>query len=155
MISYGNPLRIINNNPMRSGGINKPSTLYLAPIRGMTDQIYRNAFVRHFQVQTWMLGRGLLANPLLAEELHQGISLTPDQKRFRLQIFHDDLLEGYRGRLSGPTHQLQHLRGHWEYLQHAVPNGDKLMRKIRKAKTVADYHRQVDMVFRNPWADLP
>ena len=106
-------------------------------------------------VQGWMLGRGLLANPFLAQEIRLGVTHTPDQKRARLKAFHDSLLQGYTQRLSGPTHQLQRLCSHWAYLQHSVPNGDRLLKNIKKTKTVSDYQRQVDSFLREPWECLP
>jgi tRNA-dihydrouridine synthase B len=102
-------------------------------------------------IQGWMLGRGLLANPFLAQEIRQGISLTSDQKRTRLKAFHDSLLEEYSQRLSGPTHQLQRLCSHWEYLQHSVPNGDRLSRRIKKTKTLAQYRLEMESFFEEDW----
>ena len=129
---------------MNPGGMDNSSTLYLAPIRGITDQIYRNALVHHFR------GMDQAVAPFVATQ--KGNQVRPTHLA-ECHPEHNDLLDGYRQRLSGPTHQLQHLRAHWEYLQHAVPNGDKLLRKIRKAETVSDYSRLVESVFRNPWAD--
>lgn len=106
------------------------------------------------RIQGWMLGRGLLANPFLAQEIRQGVTLTPDQKRTRLKAFHDSLLQGYTQRLSGPTHQLQRLCSHWEYLQHSVPNGGGLLRKIKKTKTLAQYRLLVESFFEENWEYL-
>ncbi len=106
------------------------------------------------EIQAWMLGRGLLANPFLPEEIRQDIALTANRKRARLKAFRDDLLEGYTRRLSGPTHQLQRLCSQWEYLQHSVPNGHRLLRKLKKARTLSSYHRLVDSLFSEPWEDL-
>jgi tRNA-dihydrouridine synthase B len=98
-------------------------------------------------IQGWMLGRGLLANPFLPEEIRQTTALTTDRKRARLKAFHDSLLKGYIQRLSGPTHQLQRLCSLWEYLQHSVPNGNRLLRKIKKMSTLSNYHLLVESWF--------
>ena len=98
-------------------------------------------------VTAWMLGRGLLSNPWLLEEIQQGVSYTLPDKMARLRGFHTALLAGYSERLSGDTHQIQRLASHWEYLHTGLPFGVKLYNKARKAHTMADYQTVIGRAF--------
>jgi len=98
-------------------------------------------------VTAWMLGRGLLANPCLLEEIRQGTACSPGDRTKRIRAFHTALFEGYSKRLSGPTHQIQRLVSHWEYLHTSLPFGITLLTKIKKAHTLAEYHTAIGRGF--------
>ncbi len=96
-----------------------------------------------------MLGRGLLANPCLAEEIHRGAPYPLVDKIQRIRSLHTALLDGYTQRLSGETHQIQKLASHWEYLHTSLPFGAKLYDKARKAHTMAEYQTIIGRAFGN------
>ncbi|MCP4454360.1 MAG: tRNA-dihydrouridine synthase family protein [Planctomycetes bacterium] len=98
-------------------------------------------------VTTWMLGRGLLANPCLAEEIHQGAPTPLVDKTRRIRTLHTALLDAYTRRLSGATHQIQKLASHWKYLHTGLPFGVKLYDKARKAHTMAEYQTIIGRAF--------
>src|SRR5690606_1418780 len=56
------------------------------------------------QVKTWMIGRGLIGNPFLAEEIKSDIKKTRHEKVQIIREFHDHLFEEYSKILSGPAH---------------------------------------------------
>jgi tRNA-dihydrouridine synthase B len=99
------------------------------------------------QVTGWMLGRGLLARPWLLEEIQQGVTYSQSDTITRIRAFHAALFEGYSQRLSGPTHQIQRMASHWEYLHTSLPFGVTLFNKIRKARTLAEYHTAIGRGF--------
>lgn len=107
-----------------------------------------HALKRRFpDVTTWMLGRGLLANPCLAEEIKQGHPSHSVEKTARIRTLHAALFDGYRQRLSGPTHQIQRMVCHWEYLHRSLPFGQTLYQKVRKARTLAQYQTIIGRAF--------
>ncbi|MCF7974263.1 MAG: tRNA-dihydrouridine synthase family protein [Phycisphaerae bacterium] len=122
-----------------------PPVIYNGDIT--TLEAYHTLKQRFPQVTTWMLGRGLLANPCLIEEIQQGDPLPLSDKITRIRAFHAALLEGYSQRLSGPAHQIQRMVSHWEYLRVGLPFGEKLFHKVRKARTLADYHTAIGQTF--------
>ncbi len=99
------------------------------------------------KVTTWMLGRGLLANPCLAEEIQQGTPTPLADKITRIRALHTALLEAYVQRLSGETHQIQKLASHWEYLHTNLPFGARLYSKVRKARSMAAYQTIIGRAF--------
>ena len=72
-----------------------------------------------------MIGRGLIANPNLANEI-SGISESLSKEKF--MAFHDELKDALTQRLEGEQQTLSHLLPYWEYLlpdisaKHAKPS---------------------------------
>ncbi len=93
----------------------------------------------------WMIGRGLLINPLLPAEI-KGISYSADERTSRLQHFHDDLYVALKERLSGPGHLLGRMKQVWIYFIHAFPGKEKLLKKITRAASEKSYQKAVDSV---------
>ncbi|SDP66764.1 tRNA-dihydrouridine synthase family protein [Desulforhopalus singaporensis] len=97
----------------------------------------------------WMLGRGVLANPMLAEELTGVKATVESDKIFRLMQFHQELFQKYRQLLSGPGHLLGRMKLIWSYLILSFPGQQKQLKKIQKCNTIAHYLQIVDDIFRN------
>lgn len=90
-------------------------------------------------IDRWMIGRGALANPFLAEEI-KGLPSAPHQQRLtRLAAFHQELFSAYQQRLSGPSHILGRLKQLWNYLLGYFPEQEKLGKKLLKSTTLAGY----------------
>lgn len=95
------------------------------------------------EVDSWMLGRGVLMNPFLAREIKDGVVIADDEKIRTIRLFHDQLYQDYTNRLSGGSHILDKMKGHWFYLYHALNNGKKLYKKITKVKGIENYQEIV------------
>jgi tRNA-dihydrouridine synthase len=92
-------------------------------------------------VSGWMLGRGLIADPFLAEMIH-GKARSIGDRQARFTHFHDDLLDGYCRRLAGPGHVLDRMKGFWRYFAAERPDGPQILKRIRKTESLSRY-RQV------------
>ena len=90
----------------------------------------------------WMLGRGLIANPFLAEMIQSGVRRVVRPKE-RFAPFHDDLMEGYRSRFSGPAHVLDRMKGFWRYFASGFSNGAKILKQVRKTSDLISYQQVV------------
>ena len=109
--------------------------------------VYTSLKQRFPELNRWMLGRGALGNPLIAEEI-KGICTDGGlEKRVRLRNFHDELLSRYEVRLSGPSHILGRLKQLWAQMISSFPGQEKLLKKILKSKTIEEYRKVVDQVF--------
>lgn len=97
-------------------------------------------------IDRWMIGRGLLINPFLPAEI-KGIRLSRDERREKLQRFHDDLYDGLKERLSGPGHLLGRMKQVWIYYIHAFPGKEKQLKKITRAASEKSFLTAVDSVF--------
>ncbi|MCF8113100.1 MAG: tRNA-dihydrouridine synthase family protein [Desulfotignum sp.] len=97
-------------------------------------------------INRFMIGRGLLANPFLPEEI-KGISPDPDQRLTRLKNFHDDLVTAYAGQFSGPGHLTGRMKGFWHYLGISFKNHSKPLKKIFRSQSFTAYSDNVARFF--------
>ncbi len=88
-----------------------------------------------------MLGRGVIANPGLAEWMETGKNPL-DEKRFR--DFHEDLLNGYREVMPGDRNTLFKMKELWTYMLTLFPDSEKEAKKIRKAGSMEAYLAAVE-----------
>ncbi|MBQ8813656.1 MAG: tRNA-dihydrouridine synthase family protein [Lachnospiraceae bacterium] len=86
-----------------------------------------------------MLGRGLIGNPGLAGELKGKAPMT----RSQLEGFLDELFVGYRNIIPEDKNILFRLLEVWTYLARSFPEGDKVLKRIRKSKSLAEYRSVV------------
>lgn len=92
-----------------------------------------------------MLGRGILQNPGLVDEIRS-------QRRldfFVLQQFHDEILEGYQGAFSGDKPVLYKMRELWAYMLPLFSQGAGYKKKICKAERIRDYQVAVEALFQS------
>ncbi|SMO76393.1 tRNA-U20a,U20b-dihydrouridine synthase [Saccharicrinis carchari] len=85
-------------------------------------------------VAAWMIGRGLLANPCM---------LRPEQEwRNTMSHLHDLFLNNLR-EFGYSEHQiLNHLKCFWEYPAQHLEGGRRLLRKIKKVGSRAEYEER-------------
>lgn len=118
--------------------------VYNGDIRDRED--FRSLSGRFQKVDAWMIGRGALINPFLpvllqSEEVH-----IPDKQK-KLKRFHDVLLAGYKRYMSGPSHILDKMKGHWYYLAQAFQDQDHIFKKIKKMKSLEKFESIAAAVF--------
>ena len=94
------------------------------------------------RITRWMIGRGVLRNPLLCESIKLGRELPPDLPR--VMAFHNEYLDAVCAELSGDRPVLGRMKELWFYLHHAFPRGAKLLRAIQLCATVVDYRRMFE-----------
>lgn len=90
-------------------------------------------------VSRWMIGRGLIANPLLVHEIRAKNKATPHDVRAAINQLHDQLLYQNSIRLSGESHLMHKVKPYWEYFTLSLPDDEKGLKKIRKASNLSDY----------------
>lgn len=89
-------------------------------------------------IHRFMIGRGILANPFLPEEI-RGISSDPDQRLIRLREFHDDLVAAYASRFSGPCHLTGRMKGFWHYLGPSFKHHKTPLKRIFRSPCLEAY----------------
>ena len=104
-------------------------------------------------IDTVMIGRGILQNPGLLQELKaastESVALPSCEERLAvLKEFHTSLLTGYQEIMSGDTNTLYKMKDLWTFLSHSFESPDKYVKKIRKATDASDYKLAVNALFR-------
>jgi tRNA-dihydrouridine synthase len=109
----------------------------------ITDKTSFSRVTRRFpDIRRFMIGRGLLANPFLPEEI-KGKRSDPDLHLSRLRRFHDDLMAAYEDRFSGPGHLIGRMKGFWHYLGPSFTDHHKPLKKILRSSSLEAYSGHV------------
>lgn len=137
---------------------------------------YRRLKAEFQTVDRIMLGRGMLKNPALAEEIkaeeikpaeaerirpgeigaeqrkaekakpEESNSMTVDRKR--LKAFHDRLYHDYRQVMSGDKNVLFKMKEFWSYAENLFPEEKKLLKAIKKTTRLCDYEQKAGELLR-------
>lgn len=110
--------------------------VYNGDIRTLAD--FTRLSTRFPKIERWMLGRGLVANPFLAESLRAGHD-TRTLPRFL--AWHADLLERYAAISPGDHALLGHLKELWSYLAPTFVGGDRLWNALKITRTRAEFEQ--------------
>ncbi|KPU45570.1 putative tRNA-dihydrouridine synthase [Oxobacter pfennigii] len=103
-----------------------------------------NTFKENFpDINSVMLGRGVLSNPCLTREINQNIKI---QKQ-KLKEFHDKLYDDYKSILSGDINVLFKMKGLWFYMICLFSNNEKYAKRIKKSVKLRDYEEAVSILF--------
>lgn len=86
-----------------------------------------------------MLGRGLIANPGLAGEIKGEQPMSRDQ----LAFFLEEIEKGYLDQGMQELGVLHRLLEMWSYLGQTIPGADRVLKKIRKSGSLAEYRGQI------------
>jgi tRNA-dihydrouridine synthase len=90
-------------------------------------------------VSRWMIGRGLIANPLLLNEIKTNNKATLQEIKTAITQLHDQLIYQNSNRLSGESHLMHKVKPYWEYFSKSLPENKKGLKKIKKASTFSAY----------------
>lgn len=106
-----------------------------------TVQDYEKVRGRFPGVRTVMMGRGIIGNPALLNEI-KGIECQEAVRQFLKQILRD-----YLEISLGEKNTLFKMKELWCYMGRLFPGQEKLLKKIKKAQRVAEYEMVVDELF--------
>ena len=109
------------------------------------DALKARFFDIYPQIEAVMLARGIIANPALQREIAGGSRLTKQE----LRAYHDELYKSYEAQNFGLSPQLHRMKELWFYIGPLFKDGDKLVHKIRIAKTIEQYRPAVERLFNN------
>ena len=107
---------------------------------------YHDLTLRYPDIHRWMLGRGVLRNPLLIPSIRSGKELLDPDK---IRRFHDNLFRKYEKVMPTRGHLLGKMKGLWFYMGSLFTGREKEIRIVLKSTKVADYENSVKSVFSN------
>lgn len=97
-------------------------------------------------IKTWMIGRGVLADPLLPGRIKNHLKNETDEiDQFRK--FHEALLNAYGAVLDGPGHLLNRMKGFWYYFSRIFDDKFRLLKKIHRTRTLEHYRETLEKFF--------
>ncbi len=92
-------------------------------------------------INRWMIGRGILMDPLLPYQLKE-IPL-PGNKTELFFSFHDEVLYHYSKLLCGSSHLLMRMTKFWSYFCYSFPEPAKAFKRVKKSTSTAKYELAV------------
>ena len=98
-------------------------------------------------VNQFMLGRGILANPFLAEEIREGACNAPERTE-RLHAYVLDLYEDRLHHAGGNPKVLGRMKELWSYLMNSFEEPQVVWRKIKKINALKEYEEAVETIFK-------
>lgn len=125
-----------------------------------TEADYERVVTRFPKVERVMIGRGILKDPFLVEQLRgqqdtkiaeNGVAdrdFSEQKEKNRLRTYHDDILSGYAKVMYGDSPTLFKMKELWVYLSECFVSPEKHIKKIRKCERIRDYEIVVDALFR-------
>lgn len=102
---------------------------------------------RFGSIDRWMIGRGLIGNPFLAEKIKFNTEKPYDEKIKIMRAFHDNLFDEYSKILSGPAHITNKMKEIWTYMGGFFENGKKIQKRIWKTHHRDNYVDVVNKIF--------
>ena len=94
-------------------------------------------------IDSVMIGRGCIANPGLISHIQHGIPVPFEKFR----EFHNRIYSQYKAIYYGDKVIMHRMKELWFYFAPMFPEGRKLIKKIMKAQTCADYDNAVSSLF--------
>lgn len=98
-----------------------------------------------YNIDSIMLGRGLLRNPGLINEIKGKDAVSKET----LRAFHDRLYSDFTEEMSSDKHLLNKMIEMWNYLSFMFEEQHKCAKMIRKAQNVYKYEKAVNDIFNN------
>lgn len=94
-------------------------------------------------LDTVMLGRGILANPGLICEIKNNTFIN----KKLLKEFHDEVLNNYIELFNDERNAMYRMKELWGYMIYIFSNNKKYAKNIKKAQKISDYKQNVSSLF--------
>lgn len=108
-----------------------------------TTKDYENIIKAYPDVNSVMLGRGIIANPGLMKEVKNKTFINKKD----LRGFQDDILNGYLEMLKDEKNSLYKMKELWGYMIYLFDDNKKYAKKIRKSEKLRDYNEVIEELF--------
>ena len=129
---------LYNNTPnwdafAQAVAVSKHTLCYNGDI--FTAEAYRRFCEAFPQIDRVMLGRGILRNPCLLEQIKEGAKVDYQ----KIYAFHNDILDGYTEVFSGDRPVLFKMKELWSHMLPLFPQGESYAKNIRKVERISEY----------------
>jgi tRNA-dihydrouridine synthase len=98
------------------------------------------------QTTHWMLGRGILMNPFLPEEINN-IEITAKETLEKLKEFHHLVFKYYSESMDNEGNAINKMKQFWIYFSYNFPEQRKSFKLINKANGLSKYQSAVKLIF--------
>jgi tRNA-dihydrouridine synthase len=121
----------------RASSLFKHPVVYNGDIENSGD--FENCRKAFENVNSWMIGRGILKDPFLPSKIKELPLPDKNEKVETLSRFHDEILFQYSKLLSGSSHLLMRMNKFWSYFCFVFPEPAKAFKRVKKAVNMTKY----------------
>lgn len=115
----------LNHKIIYNGDINSPGDLY------KLQKLFP-------ELESWMLGRGVLKNLFLPQEIKSGTSLSAKEKLEIFKNFHEELFREIPKRIVKEKSYVNKLKEYWGNFAEMFEGGDKMLKQIRLSRNAKE-----------------
>lgn len=108
-----------------------------------TGEGFKNLSKDISQIDTFMIGRGLLANPGLITEIKTNAVVEKEL----IRAFHDEVMNQYMELFKDETITLFRMKELWNYMIYIFSDSKKYLKRIKKSQKLKDYKDAVNSLF--------
>ena len=108
-----------------------------------TVQDYKKLTKTFPELESVMLGRGILANPALMKEIKE----DSDIEKSTIEAFHEEVLNAYLDLYPQDIGALFKMKELWSYMIYIFSNNKDYISRIRKSNTLSEYKEAVASLF--------
>lgn len=98
-------------------------------------------------IDKWMIGRGLLVDPFLPEDITGRFNTENDQRTDRVYKFTMDLYLSYRKITNDGLQTLSVLKELWGFMANSFSDPNRVFGKVKKVKTFDEYENALSLIF--------
>lgn len=102
-----------------------------------------NKISKNYKIDSVMIGRGLIANPNLVNEMKGGEPITKEQ----IRVYHDRLYSDFEKIMKADKHLLFKMKEFWNYVSWNFEDEHKCAKMIRKCQNLYKYNQAVEEIF--------
>lgn len=102
---------------------------------------------RDSSLDSVMMGRGFVRNPLLIEDITGTKSPNPGDNSKKIKAFVRDIFEGYLELMPEANNAMHKMKEIWVYIADSFSGGEKAVKEIKKSNSVSQYKAAVDNFF--------
>jgi tRNA-dihydrouridine synthase len=107
-----------------------------------------NALAARFSgIDSWMVGRGLLADPFLPGDIKQGMPSPEAGRSQKVKRYVEDLYYAYRKYNQDRLHTISTMKELWGYLSYSFEDQARVFSLVKKTKCFDEYEDAVNKIF--------
>lgn len=113
-----------------------------------TEDDFKQCCLKFPEIDTFMLGRGILMNPFLPLEI-KNIEITPKEKSEKLKEFHNLIFKYYSETMDNEGNVINKMKQFWIYFSYNFTEQRKCFKLINKANRMKNYKLEIIKIFRD------
>jgi tRNA-dihydrouridine synthase len=131
----------------------KHPVIYNGDIFSLSD--YQRIAARFPNITNFMIGRGVFANPFLAEQIKGLPTSTPEEQRHRLIHFISVLMTALKSESRSPRFLFSRMKDYWGFFSYLFADSEQIYQQLVRIQDETIFFNTQDHILNNaPWCDL-